>query len=130
MKRIRFLVLLVLFGSSAGCMFLGYRDNGFHVEGRVLDEAGNPVEGAAVSLFGSLTTTDENGCFLYRGSTADSETEFHLTKKGMQYIRRTLPVKYYRVDVVLKPMESTTESVVGLTVLKEHELREGLCSED
>jgi hypothetical protein len=61
------------------------------VQGRIVDEEGEPIGGAHVRLDGLATTTDENGTFFYI-EVASGRCLFEVHKEGYVAYRTELPV--------------------------------------
>ncbi len=52
------------------------------VQGRVVDEAGQPLEGVAIYAFGRTAETDASGRFVINGFAANPNFQFNMAKEG------------------------------------------------
>lgn len=94
----RFVLVIVLMLAITGVVqgYMSMNDNG-HIQGQVVDENGDPVAGAEVTIErmnirnqfeGANTTTDENGYYEFTDQTTLLEFRIRVTKDEATVVER------------------------------------------
>ena len=114
-------VIYLIFVFITGCQLHPSRQVDLFFDGQLVDENQHAVVGAKVSLQGKVTTTNSNGCFLFRKIGKSETLELKISDPNYHEVTDTVPFGNYRAIALLKFIDNKEKSVVRVEpILLEH----------